>query len=147
MWLVAQRRGYCTQQKTKIHFDHDERSLMIKIRKSKQQLTSLKSPSRYFSPTADLAYAFGVKENLVRTWVMKEMKNNGSNKRKQRTDAGETLFNSNKKRDQVWTSKQYFMKLQHKINEGDAIPRREINERFNNLNAEKRTNIKRGPNE
>ena len=75
---------------------------------------------------------------------MKELKNNGSNKRKQQTDAGETLFNSNKKRDQVWTSKQYFMKLQHKINEGDAIPRREINERFNNLNAEKKNQYKAG---
>jgi hypothetical protein len=79
-------------------------------------LTSLKNPSRNFSPTADLAYAFGVKENVVRTCVMNELKNNGSNKRKQRTDAGKMLFNSNKKLDKLWMSKQYYTKLQHKIN-------------------------------
>ena len=30
-------------------------------------------------------------------------------------------------------SKQYYTKLQHKINEGEALPRHEINEQFNNL--------------
>ena len=44
---------------------------------------SLKNPSRNSSPTADLAYGFGVKENVMRTCVMNELKNNGSNKRKQ----------------------------------------------------------------
>ena len=88
-------------KKSKIHLDHDEQSLMIKIRKCTQQLTSLKNPSRFFTPTADLAYAFGVKETLVKTCVMKELKNNVSNKRTQRTDASKTLFNSNKKRDQA----------------------------------------------
>ena len=56
---------------------------------------------RNFSPTADLAYAFGVKENIVRTCVMNELKNNGSNKRKQRTDAGEMLFNTDHKQGQT----------------------------------------------
>jgi hypothetical protein len=60
-------------KKTKVHLDHEEQSLMNKIRKCTQQLTSLKNSSRNFSPTADLAYAFGVKENVVRTCVMKEM--------------------------------------------------------------------------
>jgi hypothetical protein len=59
--------------------------------------------------------------------------------RKQQTDAGETLFNSNKKRDQVWTSRQYYTKLQNKINEGDTIPRHKINQRFDNLSDEKKT--------
>jgi hypothetical protein len=48
-----------------------------------QQLTSLKNPSRYFSPAADLVYAFGVKETVGKICVMKELKNNGSNKRRQ----------------------------------------------------------------
>jgi hypothetical protein len=83
MWLVAQRQGYCTQQKTKVHLDHKERSLMMKIRNCTQQLRSLKNPSRNFSPTADLVYAFGVKANVVRTCVLNKLKNNGSNKCKQ----------------------------------------------------------------
>ena len=145
-WL-RKEEATALNKKSKVHLDHDERSLMIKIQKCTQKLTSCKSPSRYFSPTADLAYAFGVKENVVRTCVTKELKNNGSNKRKQRTDAGETLFNSNKKRDQVWTSRQYYTKLQNKINEGDTIPRHEINQRFDNLSDEKKTNTKQEPNE
>ena len=81
-WLHKEE-ATALNKKSKVHLDHDERSLMIKIRKCTQKLTSCKSPSRYFSPTADLAYAFGVKENVVRTCVTKELKNNGSNKRKQ----------------------------------------------------------------
>ena len=61
---------------------------------------------------------------------MKELKNNGRNKHKQQTDAGETPFSSNKKRDPVWMSKQYYTKLQQKINEGDILPRQDINKRF-----------------
>ena len=88
-----------------------------------------------------------MKETVVKTCVMKELKNNGSNNCKQQTDAGETLFNSNKKRDQVWTSRQYYTKLQNKINEGDTLPRHEINQRFDNLSDEKKTNTKQEPNE
>jgi hypothetical protein len=43
---------------------------------------------------------------------------------------------------QVWTSKQYFTKFQHKLNKDDALPRNEINERFNNLSAKKKSQNK-----
>ena len=75
----------------------------------------------------DLAYAFGVKETLDRTCVLKYLEKNGSNKRKQRPDAGETLFNSNNKHEQVWMTKNYFAKVQPKNNEGDVLPSDEIN--------------------
>jgi hypothetical protein len=42
---------------------------------------SPKNPSRNLLPTADLAFAFGVKENEVRTCVVDELENNGINKR------------------------------------------------------------------
>jgi hypothetical protein len=41
-------------------------------------------------------------------------------------------------------SKQYYTKLQHKINEGDVLPRHEINERFSNLSDEKKNQYEAG---
>ena len=75
---------------------------------------------------------------------MNELQNNGSNKCKQQADAYKTLINSNNKQDQAWTSKQYFTKLQHKLNKGDVLPRNEINERFNNLRPKKKSKYKAG---
>ena len=80
---MCKDKATALNEKTKVHLYHKERSPMIKVQKCTQQVTSLKNQLRNFSPTADLAYAFGVKENLVKTCVMNKVKNNGSNKRKQ----------------------------------------------------------------
>ncbi len=53
-WLCKDE-ATALNNKTKVHLDHKERSLMIKIRKCTRQLTSLKNPLRNISPTADLA--------------------------------------------------------------------------------------------
>ena len=39
---------------------------------------------------------------------------------------------------------QYYTKLQHKINEGDVLPRHEINGQFNNLSDEKKKQYEAG---
>ena len=85
-WL-RKEEATALKKTTKIHLDPDERSLMIKIRKCAQQLTNLKNPSSNFSPTVDLALAFGVKGNVVRQCGANELQYNGSNKHKQQTDA------------------------------------------------------------
>jgi hypothetical protein len=54
----------------------------------------------------------------------------------QRSDAGETLFNSEKKCKQAWMTKNYFAKLANKINEGNMLPSSEIKSWFDNLNKE-----------
>jgi hypothetical protein len=78
--------------KSRVHLDADKKQLLSKIRNVVYPLTGLKKPSRSFSPTADLAYAFGVKEIVVRTCSIKEESNNGITKRKRRSDAGLTIL-------------------------------------------------------
>jgi hypothetical protein len=110
--------------------------LLSKIRKVVYPLTGLKKPSRRFSPTAGLAYAFGVKETVVRTCDIKEESNNGSTKRKRRSDAGLTLFNSHQRREQVWTEKMYYAKKQRVMNRGEGLTQEEIDTGFAQLAAE-----------
>jgi hypothetical protein len=95
-----------------VHLDADKKRLLSKIRKVVYPLTRLKKPSRNFSPTVDLAYTFGVKENVVKTCDINEESNNGSTKQKRRSDAGLTIFNSDQQQEQVWTEKTYYAKKQ-----------------------------------
>ena len=65
---------------------------MIKIRQHTEQYSTVRAASRAFSPTKDLAHAFGVGVSVVKASSLNQINNNGSNKRIQRTDVGETLI-------------------------------------------------------
>ena len=96
-------------------------------------LTGLKKPLRNFSPTADLAYAFGVKETVVKTCAINEESNNASTRRKCRSDAGLTIFNFDQRREQVWTEKTNYAKKQRVINKGEGLTQEEIDTNFAQL--------------
>ena len=42
------------------------------------------------------------------------------------SDDGETMFNSDKKPKQLWTTKHHFAKIQYTLKEGDTLPSAEI---------------------
>ena len=77
-----------------------EKDILVKIRACIESLITVTKPSHYFSPKKELAYAFGVSVSLVKQCITHQIINNGSNERKQRTDADETIITSNKQRTQ-----------------------------------------------
>jgi hypothetical protein len=116
-----------------VHLDPDEKSLLVTLRRCTHNLTTKKNLSSKFSPTQDLAHAFGVSVSTARSCVMNEDLNNGSNKRKERSDAGETLFNSDRKRKQFWTAQHYHAKRLRIVYEGEGMMNEEIKADFDRL--------------
>jgi len=76
---------------------------------------------RPYTPLASLAHAYGVGVTKVKGCVVKHYRNNCSTKRKERSDAGDTLFNSAAKRNKLYTPYNHFKKLQRKQNPGERI--------------------------
>jgi hypothetical protein len=91
--------------KKRVHLDPYGKSLLATLRRCTSNLTGKKNPSSKFSSTKDLAHAFGVGVSAVKSCPFNEEHNNGGNKRKQRLDARETIFNSDRKRKQYWTAR------------------------------------------
>jgi hypothetical protein len=92
-WLrseeAAARGKVIVGGKKNVHLDPEEKSLLATLRSCTHNLTTKKNPSSKFSPTQDLAHAFGVSVSTARSCLMNEELNNGSNKGKERSDAGE----------------------------------------------------------
>mmetsp|Transcript_24192 Transcript_24192/g.39404 ORF Transcript_24192/g.39404 Transcript_24192/m.39404 type:complete len:170 (+) Transcript_24192:197-706(+) len=76
---------------------------------------------------AMLQHAFSVGKSKVNECVSKYHKNHGTTKRKQRSDAGKTLTNSTKKRDQTVTPLSYFKKFKRKHHPGEVFSHAELN--------------------
>ena len=95
-WLWQEEADACNKttqpNKQKDFLDEVEKSLLIKIRQHTEQYSTLTPPSRAISPTRDLTHTFGVGISVVKASLLNQINNNGSNKRKQRSDIGETLL-------------------------------------------------------
>ena len=52
--------------KSRVHSKEREKDLLVKIRACIVPLITLKKPSHSFSPTKDLAYAFGVSVSIAK---------------------------------------------------------------------------------
>jgi len=76
-----------------VHLDSDKKNLLIEICKCMQELVTFKHAIKEFSTNSRRCPCFWCKGTLVRTCVLNECKRNASNKRKQRSKAGEALFN------------------------------------------------------
>jgi hypothetical protein len=122
--------------KERVHLDSSEKDLLVKIRNCTQQYSTFKDPSSKFSPTKDLAHAFGVSVDMVKRCITNQYNNNGSNKRKQRSDAEQSLVTSNKRQTQVWTAKHYFKKQQRILVGGEQLTTAELNIKFNTLTVD-----------
>lgn len=133
-WLrreEAAARGIIIQSdKKRAHLDPTEKHLLARIRQCIEGLTEYKQGSKKFKPMSDLAHAFGVGKTQTRTVGTNELETNGTNKCKQRSDAGETLFNSDKKRKLVWTAEHYHRKKQCILYRGDGLTEQEIKASF-----------------
>jgi hypothetical protein len=140
-WLrreeAAARNKTIPEGKQRVHLDPDEKELFMGAHQKMP-------PSRNFSPTADLAHAFGVKKTQVRECLDRNESLNASNKRKERSDAGETLFNSDSRQESVWTARQYHAKRERIVNRGDALTKDEIKLRFETLSEEERNQCESG---
>jgi len=113
-WLrkeeASVRKKTIVEGKQRVHLDSIEKDLLAKIHTCIEDVKEHKTPSKKFSPIADLAYAFGVSTRTVRNSKTNDYEANGTNKRKQRSDAGRTLFNGVAKREQIWTPQIYHSK-------------------------------------
>ena len=147
-WLRQEEADACNRSismnKQKVFLDEAEKNLLIKIRQHTEQYSTVIAASRAFSPTKDLAHAFGVSVSLVKACIMKQMNNNGSTKRKQRSDAGETLIESYKKQCKVWTPRHYFVKQQDILNGKEVLTQAEIDTKFNSLTPAERRQCEDG---
>lgn len=131
------RGGIPYEEGKRKHLDPTERDLLYQLRLCTASLTGCKQSSRSFCPTKDLAHAFGVGVTVVKECLTKKESNNDSTKRKQRSDAGETIFNSDAKREKVWTAEFYHAKRQRIHFRGEALTAQEIAADFATNHIEK----------
>lgn len=147
-WLRQEEADACNKtvstNKQKVFLDEAEKNLLIKIRQHTEQYSTVIAASRAFSPTKDLAHAFGVGVSVVKACISKQMNNNGSTKRKQRSDAGETLIKSYKKQCKIWSPRHYFIKQQTILNGQEVFTREEIDTKFNSLSSAERRQCEDG---
>ena len=83
-----------------------ENNKLVQIKLALERIRPPGSPKQWpggYTPIADLCHAYEVKQTKVRGCVKEHMRNNCSTTRKKRSDAGLTIFNSQKKRNEVNT--------------------------------------------
>ena len=88
------------------------------------------------SLVADLRHAYGVGEYKVRNIVKQYMESGLSGKRKQRCDTGETVFNSQRKRESELTPLFYYKKLQRKRHQDTILTDSQLAAGFEALSAD-----------
>jgi rRNA maturation endonuclease Nob1 len=89
-------------------------------------------------PTAMLQHAFDVGKTKVRDCNKIYNEKRGTMERKKRSDAGKTLANSERKREQQCTPLNYFEKLKRQQYPGEVLKDDELRESYTNLSEEDR---------
>ena len=120
----------------KSHLNELENNKLVRIKSELERIILLFDREQWpegFTPHADLAYAYGVSAHKVRHCVNFHLRNNCSEKRKVRSDAGRTIFNSPEMRKKTYTPYNYFKKLQWKNNPGMIILDKELKEAYDKL--------------
>ena len=124
-----------------------ENNKLVDIKKELDRLFQVLQrewPKEYPSPIADLAHAYGVGNTKVRGCVKAYLNNNCSTTRKQRSDAGLTVFNSEKKRNEIYTPFFFFCKMQRIRNKGDILNNKQLSDAFKKLAPEVLQECERG---
>jgi hypothetical protein len=80
-WLRQEEADACNKtvstNKQKVFLDEAEKNLLIKIRQHTEQYSTVIAASRAFSPTKDLAHAFGVGVSVVKACISNLMISTG----------------------------------------------------------------------
>jgi hypothetical protein len=131
----------------KSHLNELESNKLVRIKSELERIIEKFDRKQWpngFHPHADLAYAYGVSAHKVRQCVNFHLRNNCSEKRKVRHDAGKTIFNSPEMRERTYTPYNYFKKLQRKNNPGVTILNKELKEAYDKLDELKLHEMKLG---
>ena len=120
----------------KMQLTEEENTRLVEI---KRELDSVRQ--RYdntwphgITPIADLRHAYDVSESKVKACVKKYMNQGFSSKRKERSDTGETIFTSQRKRDSEFTPYSYYSKLQ-RMRHNVHLSGEQLAEGFSTLDA------------
>ena len=130
-WLRVEEKEYDTYTKDgkgkkkgemKTQLSEKENNKLVHIKMEIDRVGEIVNdwPASY-NPIADLSYAYGISRRKVVDSVDKYVKGNCATKRKVRSDAGRTLFNSQQMRNKLYTPYNHFKKLQRKRNPGEMI--------------------------
>jgi hypothetical protein len=86
------------------------------------------------NPITNLAYGFGVTKNCIQITDKRVLARNNNATRKRRSDAGENVFTSNKKRAAVFTPLHYYKKWRRLNAPGEVFDDLELASEFKSLN-------------
>jgi len=131
-WHDAHLQDNRTKRDVKGQLTAEQNVLLVEMKRATDYYGTLteRAKSRGSKGTghnAMLQHAFSVGKSKVNECVSKYHKNHGTTKRKQRSDAGKTLTNSTKKRDQTVTPLSYFKKFKRKHHPGEVFSHAELN--------------------
>ena len=145
-WLRLVEKEYDTYAKSgkgkkkgemKSQLSELENNKLVRIKTELDRLFSgLGAWPKSFNPTSDLAHAYGVSVPKVKACVTVHLSKNCSSKRKERSDKGETLFNSEKKRQAIITPYNHFAKHQRKKYPEENLSDKELKAAYRNLSPE-----------
>jgi len=97
-----------------------------------------------FTPVVALAHAYGLSARKVRDCVVTNFRNNCITKRKVRSDAGATIFNSEAKRNSHYTAYNHFKKAKRKQQPEETFTNKELQEAWGKLDNSVRRECKLG---
>ena len=91
-----------------------------------------------------MQHAFDVGKTKVKDCIKEYNRRGGTLERKKRSDAGKTLVNSNRKRDQMCSPFNWFAKQKRRQHQGEALESAELKEAYANLSEEDRLKCAQG---
>ena len=137
-WHDAHLRDNRTKRDVKGQLTAEQNALLINMKKETDNYGNLTERAKNGAKkntgiNAMLQHAFAVGKSKVEKCISKFNERDGKVERKKRSDAGKTLTNSKKKRDQVVTPNNYFKKLKRKHHPGEVFTDAELNAAYANL--------------
>ena len=119
------------------HLTADKNKMLYKIKQEMDVVMLKYGSSRPNTLTlhADLMHAFGVSKFKVQTTVNQYIQASFSGERKKRSDTGQTVFNSQQKRDSEITPYFYYKKLQRMRHKNMVLSEDQIAAGFKTLSA------------
>ena len=89
-------------------------------------------------PVPLMEHAFDVGKTKVKDCIKEYNRRGGTLERKKRSDAGKTLVNSNRKREQMCTPFNWFSKQKRRQHQGEVLESAELKQAYANLSEEDR---------
>lgn len=115
-----------------------QNALLVEMKRATNRYAELKELAKTRGvkgqgPNVILQHAFGVGKTKVKECIQKYHAQNGTTERKKRSDAGKTMANSERKRNQACTPLNDFKKLKRKQHSGEVLKDAELKESYANL--------------